>query len=318
MQKKRVGDFRPARIKYWLIKKEVRKHDILFTQTIGPIGAAAIIAGKKAKKPIVSYIHSIEDLLVPMAVGPNALRKLLYPFMRWYTRIIYNKSNLLLTPSAWVNDQLSWNRITTPKKVVRLGVDTDKFKPGKGDYIRNKLGIKENDIVIGQHGRLAREKDLKTLLRAFIRLRAKHSNVRLMIVADGMESIKKEFKRQPGVLLPGAQDDIVPYLRAMDIFALTSLTETTCLSALEAMSTGLPIVSTPVGFVKDYIREGNNGMFVPFKNPLRLAKKLEWLMEHPTIRQEMAERARLSVQKDFSWDKTITNLRETLLEAKDL
>ena len=318
LKERRVGDFRPAKLKYWLIKREVKKHDLVFTQTIGSIGAAAIIAARKNRKPVVSYIHSLEDRLVPMAVGPSPLRKLLYPFMRWYTRFLYNRSNLLITASDWVNEQLSWNSIGTPKEVVPLGVDTKLFKQGSARRLRATLGIKDDDVVIGQHGRLAHEKDLKTLLRAFIRLRAKHANVKLMIVAEGVNRIKRELARQPGVILPGRQDDIVPYLHAMDIFALTSLTETTCLSALEAMSCGLPVVTTPVGFVRDYIQEGRNGMFVPFRDALRLSKKLEWLMEHPDIRQQMAREARSTVIKEFSWEKTIKELRSVLLEARKL
>lgn len=315
LTKKSIGDFKIPQFKYWLIKKEVKKHDIVFTQTIGSIGALTIVAAKRARKPVISYVHSLEDRLVPMAFGPTPLRKVSYPFMRWLTWYLYNKTSLLLTPSDWVNEQLAWNKIVVPKKVVRLGVDVAKFSPGPRSGVRENFGIAKDDFVIGQHGRLAHEKDLKTLLRSFVRLRAKHKKCKLLIIGDGMSSIKRELQRQPGVVLAGSQNDIVPFIRALDVFVLTSLTETTCLSALEAMSCGIPIVSTPVGFVKDYISEGHNGMFVPFKDAVVLAKKLEWLLENPTIRGEIGERAMLSVHKDFSWDKTTEEIKKVLLEA---
>jgi glycosyltransferase involved in cell wall biosynthesis len=318
LRKMSVADVRPAQFAYKLIKEEVRRHDIVFTQSIGPIGACAIVAARKNRKPVVSFVHSLEDRLAPMAVGPSPLRSLLYPFMRWYTRWIYNQPRLLITPSSEVDDQLSWNYISTPKVVVPLGVDTKKFVPGDATELRKKLGILPDDIVIGCHGRLAREKDLKTLLRGYIRLRAKHKNVKLLIVASGVKSIKNMLAKQEGVILPGRQDDVIPYVQAMDIFVVSSLTETTCLSALEAMSCGLPLVSTRVGFVNDYIKEGVNGFFFPFKDSHALARKLEPLVRNPSLRRKIGQHARDTVMKDFSWEKTAQKLRKVLLDAKEL
>ncbi|MBD3208801.1 glycosyltransferase family 4 protein [Candidatus Woesearchaeota archaeon] len=312
VRKKRYGDFRPARTKYWKVRKAVKRADIVFAQTIGPIGAPAVIAAKKQKKPLACYIHIMEDRLVPMAIGPTPLRKLLYPLMRWYTQKLFNKADLLLTPSEWVSEQLMWNSIKTEKRVVRLGVDTERFKPGTADDLRNDLGITPQDVVIGQHGRLAREKDLKTLLRGFIRLRARHKNVKLLIIGEGLPEIQRMLARQEGVILPGKQDDVVPYLRAMDIFALSSLTETTSLAALEAMSCGLPLVSTPVGFVKDYIKEGENGYFFPIRDPYTLAKKIEPLLEDATLRKTIGKAARHTVTQDFTWDRTTKGIVDAI------
>jgi glycosyltransferase involved in cell wall biosynthesis len=318
VRRKRIGDYQPAMFRYRTIKREVARADIVFTQSIGPIGALAIIAAKRQRKPIVTYIHSLEMRLVPMAIGPNPLRALLFPFMRFFTRRIYNKATLLITPSEWVDDQLTWNGIRAPKRVVRLGVDAAKFSPGSGKETRERLGIASHEIVFGQHGRLAHEKDLKTLLRAFIRLRTKRKDVRLVIVADGIPSLKKALAAQEGVILPGKQDDVVPYLRMMDVFVLTSLTETTCLAALEAMSCGKPIVSTPVGFVRDYIKDGENGFFVKFKDPYRLAKKMQWLADHPEAREKVGHAARQTVLKSFSWEDTAKGIEEALKDTADL
>ena len=56
------------------------------------------------------------------------------------------------------------------------------------------------DLAQGQHGRLAREKDLKTLLRAFIRLRSKNKHLKLLIVAEGLPWLKKMLESQEGVI----------------------------------------------------------------------------------------------------------------------
>jgi len=306
------GDISFAKLKYWLIKKEVQRADIVFTQTIGPIGAPAIIAARKQKKPLITYIHSLEAELIPMAVAPTPLRALLYPLMRIYTKYLYQKPDLLLTPSEWVSDQLSWRGITTKKKVVRLGVDTKMFTPGRGRKTRQELGIKEEDVVIGQVGRLAREKDVKTLFRAFIRLQKKYDNIKLLIIAKGLPSLEHLLSRREGVIIKGGVSNVVPYLQAMDIFALTSLTETTCLSALEAMSCGKPVVSTPVGFVKYYIKEGKNGYFFPFRDAYQLAKKLERLITNKELRERLGREARKLVEKEFTWERTMKGILEGL------
>ncbi|MBN1275798.1 glycosyltransferase family 4 protein [Candidatus Woesearchaeota archaeon] len=316
-RKRRFGDYQPARLRYWLVSREAKRADVVFAQSIGPIGASAIIAAKRHRRPVVCYIHNLESQLVPLAIGPNPLRKLLYPLMRWYSRLMYNKADLLITPSEWVSDELFWNRITRAKRVVRLGVDTDRFRPGDAEELRRKLGIGEEDVVIGQHGRLAREKDLKTLLRSFIRLRAKDKHVKLLIIGEGVPSIKRLLERQEGVILPGKQDDVTPYLQALDVFVLTSLTETTCLAALEAMSCGKPVVSTPVGFVKDYVKDGENGFLIDTGDAYALKQKLAWLIEHPTLRGRMGTEARKTVLDGFGWEQTITGIEAALQEAME-
>jgi len=178
---------------------------------------------------------------------------------------LYNKCNLLIMPSNSVSEIFLWNNIRTKSLIVNLGVDTEKFKPLNDDKlrkdIRTKLMIPENDIVIGYHGRISREKDLISLLRAFLRLQQYHPNIRLLIVGDGIESIKKQLSSRKNVILVGTKNNPVSYLQVMDIYALSSLTETTCLSMLEAMSCGLAVVSTEVGFIKSYIKNNYNGLF---------------------------------------------------------
>ena len=84
---------------------------------------------------------------------------------------------------------------------------------------------------------------------------------------------------QKNIILTGSKDNVVPYLQAMDIYVLPSLTETTSISTLEAMSCGLPVVVTPVGYVKNYIHDGKNGLFFPKKNSGILARKINELIK---------------------------------------
>ena len=98
----------------------------------------------------------------------------------------------------------------------------------------------------------------------------------------------------------------------MDIYALTSLTETTSLSTLEAMSAGLAVVATPVGFVKDYIHEGKTGLFFEKKNSQDLFTKLEFLLLHPRERNSLGMYARQSIITQFSWEQTGERIAQML------
>lgn len=320
VRKKQIADFRLGRFRYRAIAREVALADVVFTQTIGPIGSLGIIAAKRKRKPLVSFIHNIETSLVPMAVAHGYLRRLLFPLMHIVVRKLYNKSNVLITPSEWVEDHLSWEGVRTPKHSVKLGVDTKKF--GLADEkerkkLREELGVGEKDILIGQHGRLGYEKDLKTLLRGFIRVQAKHKNVKLLFIGDGQASIRKMFEGRDGVILVGKKDNVIPYLQALDIFVLTSLTETTCLSALEAMSCGLPIVSTRVGFVKDYISDGETGLFFNFKDTYGVTKQINRLVEDPKFAATIGHAGRRMVLENFDWDDTVKGVAKILKKAVD-
>ncbi|MBW2991034.1 glycosyltransferase family 4 protein [Candidatus Woesearchaeota archaeon] len=313
LSKIRVGDFNAAKFDNKTIKKEVKKSDILFSQTIGPIGFLAIRAAKKKKKKVVSFMHSIEWELITRASGLAFLLKYLYILTKFIVKKIYNKPDLLIVPSENIAEMLSWQKIKTKKKAIHLGVDTKKFVPMRNKIPAKKnLGLDPDFFVIGHHGRLGREKDLTTLLRAFIIVKKSYPKTILIVVGEGVESIKKKLTNVQGVILPGSSNNVIPYLQAMDVYCLTSLTETTSLTTLEAMSCGVPVIATKVGFVKDYIKPEINGLFFKERNSYDLAKKIMFLMRHEVMRTKLSLEARKTVEKEFDWDKTAKEIEETI------
>jgi len=312
----KIGDFRIPTLNVQRIRQAVKESEIVFSQTIGPIGASAIYAARRYKKPIAAFTHSIEWELVPKAIDSVILKRYMQMLSKNISRKLYNKCDLLIMPSNSTAEIFMWNNIKTKTAIVNLGVDTQKFRPQDVQEQRNdtrtKLGIAVNDIVIGYHGRIGREKDLITLLRAFSRLQNYHDNIKLLIVGDGLESIKKQLSARKNVILTGAKNNPVPYLQSMDIYCLTSLTETTCLSMLEAMSCGLACISTEVGFIKSYIKDKYNGLFFEKQNPYHLARNIDRLMKDDTLRKNLGANARKTVIERFSWDKTAKGIIESL------
>src|SRR3989338_2866386 len=227
-----IGDFTPAKFEFRLIAKHVKEADFVWTQTIGPIGGAAIYIARKQNKKIMAYVHSVEWELVSKSIGVHEIfKKSARGITKKIAQFLYNRCDIMLVPSLEVAEIMSWQKIKTKKKVVHLGTDTKKFVPPKSrDEAKKNLGIDASKKVVGFVGRLGREKSLITLHRAFLRIHKKRDDIVLLIVGDGVPEIRRLFENKSGIIFVGSQDNVVPYLQAMDIFVLPSLTETSSLA----------------------------------------------------------------------------------------
>lgn len=309
LSKWKLGDYTAPRFAFRRVAELVREHDLVFTQGVGPIGWAAIRAAH-TKKKVVLYMHSIDWELVPKAATNPFLKMILPGFVKWFVRRQYKRCDLVLIPSEGVAETLAWNHFDVEKRIVQLGVNVKEFVPAKDKTAaKEKLGIPKDAIVVGYHGRLSPEKDVKTLLRGFLRTKG----TTLLVVGAGATDIENSLKRR-NVIMVGAQDNVVPYLQVMDIYVMPSLTETTCLSVLEAMSCGLPVISTPVGYVRDYIENGQNGYIFPKGDSYSLALAISKLAADKLLRERIGITARTSVQTRFTWDKTRTRIKEIFEE----
>ncbi len=303
-----VSGFTLAKWKWALMRRLVLGHDIVFSQTVGPVGAMALRYGHTFRKPTLAYLHALEWELVPRALPSGLLKRHAIGLMKRWSRYCYRKPSLIMVPSAGILDELTWQGIRTPKLVVHLGCDTAKFKPGDKLGMRERLGLPRNSLILGYHGRLSREKDLPTLLRAFTRVRREVADSVLLLVGAGDAGLTRLLSGRPGVVLVGSQNDVVPYLQAMDIYCLPSLTETTCLSVLEAMACELPVVSTPVGYVRDYIVDGENGLFFPAGDNYAMAQQILRLVRDKPLYAMIRRAARETVIRQFKWEDTVRGI----------
>ncbi|MFH1408837.1 MAG: glycosyltransferase [Nanoarchaeota archaeon] len=313
LSKRGFGDFILAKPSYRLIRHHVKEADLIWTQTIGPIGFLTIMAARQQKKPVAAFIHSLEWELFSRSIGWGGW--LAHFFTQIFARWVYNRCTLLMVPSLEVAEILALQEIWTKKHVVPLGIDTQRFFPPENkDEAKKRIGIDPQEKVIGFIGRIAREKDLLTLYDAFERVRVKHKRVHLLIVGDGLDEIKNKMKDNLHVTLAGMQQDVVPYLQAMDIFCLPSLTETTSLATLEAMACGCAVIATPVGSIKKYLKDKKNGYLFPKGNALVLSLKLDWLLKNSYVRESIGKAARQTVKDGYIWGKTIREIKEALVQ----
>ncbi len=310
LARNKYGDYRPAKFAYRYVRSLVRSSDIVFTQALGPIGVAAILAARSCKRPVVAYIHSVEWELVPKALAAPIFRGPLVALSRMLARFLYNRCTLLVLPSESTAEQFSWGGIRTPKRVAHLGVDTHKFHHGDRKAAREILHLPADAFIVGYHGRVAHEKNLITLLRGFRRLRI--PNKRLLIIGDGVASIVERLRKHSDVTVTGFADNVALWLQAVDVYVQPSLTETTSLSVLEAMACGLPVVSAKVGFINYYLIDGHNGLFFDNTNAQELSVKLAQLQRDPVFRTKLGLNARKTIEKSFQWDATAKGIKDAL------
>ncbi len=320
---RRVADIRIAKLTRQGRKRlhqHIQASDLIFTQTIGPLGATALRLAKRLRKPRAAYIHSREWELFSRSIkAPDLVKSMVERGTLAYMRRVYTQARLLITPTEEVGMLLKSYGISTPSTTVPLGVNTLHFTPPLNPSRAKKAyGFTLKQVVLGYVGRLALEKDPYTLIRAYTYLRKKYPQLRLLLVGPGREDIIQKVKQMRDVTYAGELDDPLPAYQAMDVFILPSLTETTGLALLEAMSTALPVVTTRVGVAPELIKHGENGYFFPRRDWLRLARTLEPLIQDALLRQRIGSAARRTVQQQREEKIMLRKLLDALKLAEDM
>ena len=223
---------------------------------------------------------------------------------------------------------LAWLK-TTPLKNLELikfrnGVDTGKYSPllyQEKIKAKNKLGFENKQIFLFV-GRLSPEKRIKEFVEIWDELMREKNishKVQFIIVGTGSQerSIReaaKAFGLSDSLVLAGAQDDLLPYYHAADVFILPSLSEGLSNSMLEAMSCGLAIVASGVGGAKEAVTEGINGfLFDPFDKQ-KIKSHISKFLDDDKLSLRMGEKSRDTVVKKYSMVK-VTNELMSLYEG---
>jgi glycosyltransferase involved in cell wall biosynthesis len=158
--------------------------------------------------------------------------------------------------------------------------------------------------VVGSLAVLRPEKNLSRLIRAFAKAPACRT-ARLVIVGDGpmrerLRAVAEEHRVSERVHLPGYVPNPARYLGLFDVFALSSDTEQTPISVIEAMATGLPVVSTDVGDVRDMVSPNNAPLVVSSGDETAFAAALDRLVSHTDLRQRLGRENQHRAQSSFS------------------
>lgn len=296
------------------IKKAVKDADIVFVQGPALISYLSIHYAHKYHKKVVFYLHTLSWEIFEKFL-PRIISKIFYRIIKQISIFFYNRCQGIFVPYYDLKEYLIKEGVKTEIITARLGVDIDLFHPSEDKQLsKKKIKIGPEKKVIGYVGRISKEKNTHLLLEGFKKLE-KQKNYFLLMVGDGPESQTKEFKENNNCKVTGFVNNVQDYLKAMDIFVMPSLTETTSLATLEAMASGLPVIATKVGFIKHYLVKDHNGLFFPRNSATMLSVKVNQLLQNKELRAKLGQNARKTVAYAFSWERSINRMKKLLLNT---
>ena len=251
-------------------------------------------------------------------------------FSWWKTKIyqlierqLSKKTSGIIAISTIQKDELSLKyKICNPSKIkiIPLGFDLSPFNENQKEnreYTRDKHALQESDIAVAIIGRLVAIKNHQLFLEIIENVNKKTSKkVVYFIVGDGEESdnIQKSIihlkEKGMDIRMTSWIKDIAAFNAGMDIICLTSKNEGTPVSLIEAQASGIPIVSTNVGGIKDIVLEGKTGFLIEGDDRDKFTEKLTELIENKNKRQEMSQNGWSFVKDKFQYTKLISNMDE--------
>lgn len=170
-------------------------------------------------------------------------------------------------------------------------VDSDRIKATKQTF-----AIDQNSMVVGSIGRLEPEKGYDVLIKAVPLVLKNFPRTQFVIVGEGkcrtdLDLLVKELKVQDWVRLVGLRQDIPDLLKLFDIYVQPSRSEGQPLAITEAMATGVPVVASAVGGLKDLLLHGTAGLLVSPDNPAELSEQVCSLLADADLRKKLSLQA---------------------------
>ncbi len=245
------------------------RFDLIHVHTPFLAHYAGLRIGRRSGLPVVETYHTyFEEYLhhyVPLL--PGSLLKLL---ARRLTVSQCRALDALVVPSASMLEVLRRYGVEVEAEVIPTGLDLQLFEGGDGRRFRAAQGIDAHRPVLVHISRVAFEKNIDFILRAFARVHASRPDALLFIAGEGpaeahLRQLARRLGVEPAVRFVGYLDRKTALLdcyRAADAFVFASRTETQGLVLLEAMALGVPVVSTAVLGTADVLRDATGALVV--------------------------------------------------------
>ena len=272
------------------------------------------------------------SLACRISKGPKLVitRHVLFSMKAFYRFALNN-----LGKAIAVSEGVKANLMATfsPNKIVTIpnGVDKEEFSAAERNSLR-EVFRSENEIpfdalFIGTVGELKELKGQRDFVLAAKIVAEKYPAARFAIIGtdnSANQSFRRELKRlvkifglEENFLWLNWVEDTAAFLCAVDIFVSPSHSESFGLATLEAMANETPIVATETVGSDEMLRNGETGLIVPIKDPVKLSEAIGKLAADPETRITLAKEARKHAAKTYSLEKMITkteNLYSGLLD----
>lgn len=220
---------------------------------------------------------------------------------------------------------------TPASKIVKIhnGINLERFSPSHGLEGQENGGdsTRPDEFRLLCVARLVEKKGLSVLIDACAKLRDRGVSFRCNIVGKGLLRPKLESQirtlkltQHVHLLGPKTQLEVRELYRSSDLYVLPCVVgadgnrEGLPVSIVEALASGLPVITTPVTGIPEAVQDGYNGILVPEGDSERLADAMETAIRNSEVYESLRRNARPSVEVSFDQDRTMEELRE-LLEA---
>jgi len=267
------------------------KLDIAHAHTPFSMGLLAKYIASRQKIPLV-YTHHTH---YPEYAKFYLKEKIITPFFaKYFSAWFANLADAIICPSFKMKKLLLEYGVKRKKPIYVLptGVNLKIFKKSKkaGLKVRKKLKISPKAKVLIFVGRMGKEKNPEFLLKMMAEILKKREDVILLMVGDGpalkeLQKIAKKLGVQKNVIFSGAipHKEIPAFYQAADIFVFSSLTDTQGIVILEAIASGLPVVTLKDDAFKEMVINNKNGFLLKKIIPKIFAKKVLEILNKPSL-----------------------------------
>ena len=289
--KRKVSPLHDILVLFQIIRLLREKKPTILHAHTSKAGFLGRIAGRICKVPVIIYS--------PRGHIFNGY------FPSWETKIFYLCEKLTLRMcDAFVcltdEERRDWNKYGFKHPhmpVIPSGVEVERFEKPRisPNVLRKRLGIGEDEKVVGFIGRLSPVKGARYLLPAGEILCKRYPNIVLLFVGDGEERGELErMAKEKGIraLFVGNREDVEDFYHICDLVAVPSLNEGMGRVVIEAWSAGRAVVGSDVCGLRDLIEDGETGLLVPPADPFSLAEAIEKLTRDKELAMKLGEKGK--------------------------
>ncbi len=301
----RMGE--PAGFSLHRMWKEKRP-DVVHIATEGPLGVAALIAARLLDIPVASTFHTNFDQYSDhYSVG------FVQRGMAAYLRTVHNYCGCTLAPTQQMADELT-DMGYRNTGVLSRGVDTNLFSPVKRDEsLRKSWKISEGGRAIVYVGRIAKEKNIDLVVRAYRAILKENPDDRLVLVGGGPE-LERLKRKYPEIYYAGMQkgEDLAKHYASGDLFLFASETETFGNVVTEAMASGLAVCTYDYAVGRQFVKPGENGILAEFRNDDDFVAKAKLLRSYDDSQLSALQQVARKTAEGISWDSVVESFQSSL------
>jgi phosphatidylinositol alpha-1,6-mannosyltransferase len=278
----------------------LNSYDFCFAWSGVPAGGVALALRR------LTGLHYLVRVSGPDIPGFERRYQWLYPLITPIIRLIWRTAEVVIAKCEEESEMICRVDRKIHIAIIPNGVDLQIFHPIKKMSMNAHLKI----LCVA---RLIERKGQRQLMGAVRRLTDEGIKVKLELVGTGdAEADYKKFARSLGIsklvqfsgYVP--REEIAGHYASSDVFVLSSFNEGMSVATLEAMASGLPIVTTRTGGTNDLIEDGSNGLIFDWGDVDSLTAHLRLLAMDKALRKKLGEASRAKASK-FSWDAVVEN-----------